>query len=240
MPRARRARRPAATASRSSSRLMLSSSRRSAPASSAACTSASSAHSTSTVTPSGASAHALVRAASPTPPASRAWFSFTSTASNRPSRWFSPPPALTASLLELAQPRRGLARVEDPRAGALHGAHEASGERGDPRQVAEEVERHALPGQDRAGRARDLGHAAVLAPGALVHARGSSEARGPRARTPPPPPPAPRSRPAAFCSTRARATASAGTTAWLVRSPSTHVLGERSVDQVAHLAPFVA
>ena len=59
---------------------MLSSSSLAAPASRAADTSSSDAHSTSTGIPVGASRRARA-VASPTPPAMRAWFSFTSTAS---------------------------------------------------------------------------------------------------------------------------------------------------------------
>ena len=78
-------------------------------------------------------------------------------------------------LLELAQPRRGLARVEDARAGALHRLDEAGGERGHAGQPAEEVERHPLAGEDSGGRAGQLGQRPRLAPGALGRQRGEGD-----------------------------------------------------------------
>jgi hypothetical protein len=54
-------------------------------------------------------------------------------------------------LLEPPQPRRGLARVEDLRhpARSAHRRHHARGQRRDPRQAAEEVQRSPLGGQQR-------------------------------------------------------------------------------------------
>ena len=58
-------------------------------------------------------------------------------------------------LLQGPEARGGLAGVEDPggRVGRGHGVHVAPGERGHARQVAEEVERRPLGGEDRAQRA---------------------------------------------------------------------------------------
>ena len=71
------------------------------------------------------------------------------------------------ALLERAQARRRLARVQDRRAGALHGLDVAPRERGDARHAREQVERSALARQhgargsldrrDRDRRVRDLG-----------------------------------------------------------------------------------
>ena len=156
---------------------MLSSSSRAAPASRAARTSSRSAHSTSTGTPAGASRRAR-SVASPTPPARRAWFSLTSTASNRPRRWLCPPPASTACFSSARSPGVVLrvSRIRTP--GALHGPHVARRERGDAGQPAEEVERHPLRREDRAGVAGHLRHQAALAPLALLGARASSAASG--------------------------------------------------------------
>ena len=57
-------------------------------------------------------------------------------------------------LLERAQARRRLARVEDLRAGALDRAHARRGQRRDARQPPEEVQRRALGGEQRARAAR--------------------------------------------------------------------------------------
>ena len=59
-------------------------------------------------------------------------------------------------LLERAQPRRGLAGVPHAcgRSGVGHDVDEATGEGGDARQVAEEVQRRALGGEDRRQPAR--------------------------------------------------------------------------------------
>ena len=123
-------------------------------------------------------------------------------------------------LLELAQSRRGLARVEDARARALHGLHVARRERRDAGEPPEEVERHALAGEDRGGRAADLGEHARLAPLALGRANLEAERVVHAARTPPAPRPGPPPRRAARCSMRARACAPSGTTARVVRSPA--------------------
>src|SRR5207344_1802963 len=53
-------------------------------------------------------------------------------------------------LLERAQPRRRLARVEHARTRAVHGVDVAARERGDSGEAAEEVQRDALAREDRA------------------------------------------------------------------------------------------
>ncbi len=60
-------------------------------------------------------------------------------------------------LLERAQAGRGLARVEHGCPGALDRVDVPTGERGDPREPPEEVQRDALTGEDRPLRARDAG-----------------------------------------------------------------------------------
>jgi hypothetical protein len=92
------------TAARSSSSDMLSSRIRSIPAASASSTSASVAHSTSTGTPFARPYSSARRVASPTPPASAAWFSLTRIASCRPKRWLLPPPATTACFSSTRRP----------------------------------------------------------------------------------------------------------------------------------------
>ena len=122
-------------------------------------------------------------------------------------------------LLERAQARRGLAGVEDARARALDRRDVAGGERGDPGQAAEEVERHALAGEDRGGGPVQLGERPGLAPAAVVARAPRTTARDPRARTPPRRPPSPAGTPGARCSIVALAVAPSGTTAAVVRSP---------------------
>src|SRR5207248_5046871 len=94
-PEASSSARPAAssTASRTSSGLMLSSRILGAPPASASRTCASVSASTSTGSPSTRPSRAA--SAALTPPASRRWFSFTSTPSYRPARWLRPPPQRT-------------------------------------------------------------------------------------------------------------------------------------------------
>ena len=125
-------------------------------------------------------------------------------------------------LLQLPQPRRGLARVEDRRAAALarRGFDEPRRQGCDAGEVAEQVERHALGGKQRPGRSgdrrdirRDLGappslrrvgfELARLRPGGRPRRRASK----------------PKRTPACFCTIRARAPASAGTVASAVTSP---------------------
>ena len=68
-----------------------------------------------------------------------------------------PAAAADGVLLEGPQAGRGLARVEDRDAGAGDRVDEATGERGDAGQAAEEVERGSLAGEDRPRGALDLG-----------------------------------------------------------------------------------
>ena len=51
-------------------------------------------------------------------PTAAMWFSLMSTASNKPMRWFSPPPQRTAYFCARRKPGQRLARVEDARARA--------------------------------------------------------------------------------------------------------------------------
>ena len=92
--------------------------------------------------------------ASPTPPASATWFSLIRIASWRPMRWLVPPPAATAAFSSARSPGVVL-RVSRIRAPVpLDRLDEAGGQRGDAGEVAEEVERRALGGQQRPRRAR--------------------------------------------------------------------------------------
>src|SRR5581483_1996990 len=76
-------------------------------------------------------------------------------------------------LLERAEPRRRLPRVEDLRAGAVGQLDEAACERRDPAEPAEQVERDTLAAEDRAGGAGDLGkdYRDVCDRGALLELR---------------------------------------------------------------------
>ena len=70
-------------------------------------------------------------------------------------RWLRPPPAATAAFSSARSPGVVLrvSRIAAP--GASHGLDEAGGQRRDPGQVAEQVERRALAGEQRARRAGD-------------------------------------------------------------------------------------
>ena len=82
------------------------------------------------------------------------WFSLMSIESNSPMRWLTPPPSADRRLLERAHARRGLARVEDPRAASARTARTHARGRGrHARQPAEEVQRRPLAGEQRARRA---------------------------------------------------------------------------------------
>ena len=197
---------------------MLSSSRRGAPAASASSTSARVAHSTSSGRSgrcSRARAHRGADAAG-----RRGVVLLDEDRVEQAEAVVRPAARGDRGLLERAQPRRRLARVEDPRAGALDLADRARGRGRDARQAAEEVQRRALGGQDRPRRALDAQHLAALAPDALLDA--PLEARRPgRARgTPARPPSSPKITPGAFWVIVARARASAGTVAAVVASPS--------------------
>ena len=89
------------------------------------------------------------------PRASAMWFSLIRIASSSPRRWLRPPPAATAAFSSAAQARGRLAGVEDRRARAVDRGDEARGQGRDPRQVAEQVERRALAGEQGPGRAGD-------------------------------------------------------------------------------------
>ena len=134
---------------------MLSSSTASAPARAASATWSRVSHSTSTIRP-GHSARARRTASAMLEPAR--WLSFTRTASDRPARWLVPPPARTAAFSRTRSPGVVLrvSRTCDRRVALVRRRHVLRGQRGDARQVAEEVERGALGGEDRAQRARHL------------------------------------------------------------------------------------
>ena len=136
---------------------MLSRSTADAPASTASATCSGRSHSTSTMRPGH---HRRASATASAMPSRPRWLSFTSTASDSPARWFQPPPARTAAFSRARRPGRGLAGVEHPGGGVGggDGVDEPTRHGGHPRQVAEEIERGALGGEDRPHRARHLGH----------------------------------------------------------------------------------
>ena len=82
-----------------------------------------------------------------------------------------PAAGLDCALLELAQAGRRLTRVEDARLGAVNRVDVACGQRRHTRQPPEEVERHALTGQDRPRRAFDRTHRPPIAPLPLARER---------------------------------------------------------------------
>ena len=131
-----------------------------------------------------------------------------------------PPPARTASFSSVAQAGRGLARVEDARARALHRLDEARRERGDAGEAAEEVERHALAREDRAPPAP---LSSASGPGSrqppVGRERASNEIAGSTCANTASATSSPAGTPGARCSMVARAVAPAGTTAAVVRSP---------------------
>ena len=136
---------------------MLSSSRASAPACAASATWSSVSHSICTTRP-GHSARARATASVMVTPAR--WLSLTSTASDRLDRWLTPPPACDRRLLEGAESRRGLARIEHlhRRIAGMRRGDVARRQGGDPREPAQEVERRALRREDRPQRPGDLHH----------------------------------------------------------------------------------
>ena len=91
--------------------------------------------------------------ASATPSTVR-WLSLNITHSERFPRWLAAPPARTAAFSSARSPGVVL-RVSQTRIVGSGRLDEAMGERGDARQVAEEVEGRALGGQHRCERARD-------------------------------------------------------------------------------------
>ena len=94
---------------------------------------------------------ARARIAAAIEPAARMWFSFSITASNRPMRWFTPPPTRTAYFCARRRPGNGLARVEDRAPGAAHGGDVVGGDGGGARQGLQEIERGAFGADQRAG-----------------------------------------------------------------------------------------
>ena len=144
--------RHSATLARRSSVVMLSSRTRSAPASSTSRTCSTVSHSTSTGTPGKRSRTAAKAAA--TPPAATTWLSLTSAASDSDMRWLTPPPQRTACFSSARRPGVVL-RVSRMRAPVpATASHPGGGERGDAGQVAQQVERRALGGEQRPHRAR--------------------------------------------------------------------------------------
>ena len=100
----------------------------------------------------------------------------------------SPPPARTASFSSARSPGVVLrvSRMRTPVPSTA--SHVAGGERGDAREAAEEVERHALAGEDRrAALPATSASRPPLAPLALARRARASAVPGPRARTPSPP-----------------------------------------------------
>ncbi len=93
----------------------------------------------------------------PTPPAMAMWLSLIRIASSRPKRWLAPPPQRTAYFSTARRPGVVL-RVQTTRARVWAiGVGRCGGGGGDAAEVAEEVQRHALGGQDAAGGALDAG-----------------------------------------------------------------------------------
>ena len=135
---------------RPASGVMLSSSTTSAPAATASAT-----WSSAVALDVDRAAPATGRGAGARPRRCRAparWLSLTSTQSDRLPRWLRPPPARTAAFSSARRPGRascGCPRPAPPRRAAA-ASTKRGGERGDARQVAEEVERGALAGEDRA------------------------------------------------------------------------------------------
>ena len=129
--------------------------------------------------PSGRATGARARATASAMDSPPRWLSLTSTASDRLPRWLWPPPARTAAFSSARSPGVVL-RVSSTRVAGLaaaHGLDVPPGQRGHARQVAEEVERGPLGGQDRAQRSGDHGHHV---------ARGRPRPRRPSTRPPTP------------------------------------------------------
>ena len=156
-PRARRARPPGRPPRAARSGSMLSSRSRGAPAASASSISSASRHSTSSGR-SGNGARGALGPPPPTPPAAAMWFSLIRIASNRPKRWFVPPPARTAAFSSARRPGVVL-RVSRIRAPVPSTARTyARRQRRDAAEALQEVQRGALAGQERGGAARDAQH----------------------------------------------------------------------------------
>ena len=82
-------------------------------------------------------------------PARSTWLFLMRNMSYSPMRWFSSAAATHRVFVERAQPRRGLARVVDPRLRPAHGVDVAPRGRGDARGALHEIERRPLPRQQR-------------------------------------------------------------------------------------------
>ncbi len=160
----------------------------------------------------------------------RRWFSLTRIASSRPARWLAPPPQRTAYFSSARRPGVVLrvSRMVAPVPSTA--ADVARGQRRDPAEAAEQVERRALAGEHGARRALELarggsGASVTRAPSSTqrIEARRAGRAPGtPRARHR-----TPQATPGSSSSSSARQRASAGTTPSVVRSPRADVLGER-------------
>ncbi len=154
------------------------------------------------------------------PPAIRRWFSLTRIASSRPKRWLRPPPQRTAYFSSARRPGVVLrvSRIVDAGAGDL--VDVAAGQRRDPGQPADEVERGSLAGEDRARWSRDLGEhrrrASIRVPSARERATEtalSSAAKTAAATA------TPQETPGSSSSSSARHRLSRGTSSSVVRSP---------------------
>ena len=152
--------------------VMLSSRSRSAPASSASSISARLRHSTSTGMPGRAPLQRQPRCR-PHPARQRDVVVLDQDRVVQAHAVVAATPGRHRLLFERPQPGRGLARVEHLHAGPVQLAHGERGRRGDARQVLEEVERHPLPGEQRARFALELGdrRRRLVEPVALVAQR---------------------------------------------------------------------
>ena len=112
-------------------------------------------------------------------PAAAMWLSLIRKASKRPMRWLVPPPAATAAFSSLRRPGVVLRVSRIFAFGAVDRLDVARGQRRHPGEVAEEVQRGALGGEDRAGRAAGDQHLDRDGPGATAPP-------GPASRPPPP------------------------------------------------------
>ena len=97
------------------------------------------------------------RVASQRLPQPSAWLSFTRNASERPIRWFVPPPQRTAYFSKSAQAGRRLARVEEVRGRPRERVDVGPRRRRDAGQPLDEVQRGPLGREDRDGRPLDPG-----------------------------------------------------------------------------------
>ena len=138
-----------------------------------------------------------------TPPAAITWLSLISAASRQTHPVVDPAAAAHGVLLQGPQQRHGLAGVADDRAGALDRVDPAPGQRGDAGQVAEQVQRGALGGEQLPGLAADAHqHVAACCTGRRRGRRTRSRSRpaprpaaAPARRSPGPPPRRRRGRP---------------------------------------------